>query len=139
MQEMEIKLRGRGLVKGIVEGEALVSRQPISFLGGVDPATGIIMERGHELEGCIVTDKVLVFPHSKGSTVSSYVLFSMARRGTKPLGIVNTVSDPIVATGCVLGNIPLLDKLEIDPTKAIVTGDYLILNATEGFLVVRRS
>ncbi|MEM2982867.1 MAG: DUF126 domain-containing protein, partial [Candidatus Bathyarchaeia archaeon] len=75
---MEIKLRGRGLVKGIVEGEALVSRQPISFLGGVDPATGIIMERGHELEGCIVTDKVLVFPHSKGSTVSSYVLFSMA-------------------------------------------------------------
>ncbi|MGQ9542695.1 MAG: aconitase X swivel domain-containing protein [Candidatus Bathyarchaeia archaeon] len=130
-------MKGRGLVKGLAEGEALVSSQPISFLGGVDPTTGIVKEKGHELEGCKVTGKVLVFPHGKGSTVSSYILFSMARKGTKPSGIVNIVSDPIIAAGCVLGNIPLMDQIEKNPIKTIVNGDHLLLNATEGYLIIK--
>ena len=59
---MKIDLRGRVVSRGITEGEALVTREPISFLGGVDIKTGIIVERNYELKGNCITRKVLVFP-----------------------------------------------------------------------------
>ncbi|MEA3339850.1 MAG: DUF126 domain-containing protein, partial [Chloroflexota bacterium] len=64
---------------GQAEGEALVSPEPIGFLGGVDPDTGVIIEPGHPLEGQCVTGRVLVFPTGKGSTVGSYTLYRLAR------------------------------------------------------------
>ena len=65
------QLKGRVIYKGKAQGEALVTTQPISFYGGVDPATGIIIEKGHELQGQSVKGKILVFPTGKGSTVGS--------------------------------------------------------------------
>ncbi|MFC1799045.1 aconitase X swivel domain-containing protein, partial [Thermodesulfobacteriota bacterium] len=56
------KLCGKKVVKGTAEGEAIVSQEPISFLGGVNPQTGLVVEKNHELEGCCITRKVLVFP-----------------------------------------------------------------------------
>ncbi|MEM3953084.1 MAG: DUF126 domain-containing protein, partial [Nitrososphaerota archaeon] len=70
-----MKVKGRVIKKGKVRGEALRSTQPISFLGGVDPETGIVIEKGHELEGRSIAGKILVFPRGKGSTVSSYILY----------------------------------------------------------------
>ena len=64
-----MKLTGRRIFKGKTEGEALVTSQSISFYGGVDPDTGTVVEKGHELEGQSITDKVLVFPSGKGSNV----------------------------------------------------------------------
>ena len=57
------QLKGRIIYKGIVEGEALVTSQPLSFYGGVDPNTGMVIEKGHELQGQSVEGKILVFPH----------------------------------------------------------------------------
>jgi predicted aconitase with swiveling domain len=135
---MEIKFRGRSLVKGLAEGEALVTNQPLSFLGGVDPRTGMVIEKNHELEGAQVTNKILVFPYGKGSTVGSYTLYSMARRGTKPCGIINTRSEAIIATGCVIAKIPLMDMLQQDPVEAILNGDMVTMNATEGLVTIKR-
>lgn len=77
-------VRGRKISGGTAEGEALVSREPISFFGGVNPDTGVITEKGHELQGASVSGRVLVFPHGKGSTVGSYTLYRMKKNGVAP-------------------------------------------------------
>ena len=79
-----IKLTGRRIVKGRIEAPAIVTKQPISFFGGIDFEKGIIIEKGHDLEGEKVTGKVLVFPRGKGSTVGTYVIYAMKLKKTAP-------------------------------------------------------
>ena len=67
-------VKGRIIARGYAKGPALVTMQPISFLGSVDPKTGIVVEKGHELEGKGVAGRILVFPRGKGSTVGSYMM-----------------------------------------------------------------
>lgn len=134
MRSMEIEIKGRGLIQGMAQGEALVTSQPISFLGGVDPETGVIIEKGHEIEGSNITKKILIFPNGKGSTVGSYTLFAMAKNGTKPAGIINHKTEPIIAAGCAIAEIPLIDNLEIDPIEQIKTGDFVIINSTDSLI-----
>ena len=81
---MKIKLEGRGITKGKAEGEAVVTKEPISFWGGLDRDTGIIVDRNHELAGVKVTGKILVFPYGKGSTGGSRTLYASAKKGTAP-------------------------------------------------------
>ena len=130
--------RGRGVAKFLGEGEALVSRQGISFFGGVDPTTGLVREKGHDLCGQDVTGKVLVFPKGKGSTVGSYVIYQLKKNGHAPAGIINVETEAIIATGCILAEIPLVDRLEVDPMSAISTGDYVFVDGREGRVIVRR-
>jgi len=135
---MTNRIKGRVLVKGMARGLALVTKDPLSFLGGGDPKTGIVVEHGHELEGSTVTNRILVFPYGKGSTVGSYTLFAMSKQGTKPAGIVNRRSETIIAAGCVLADIPLMDNLEKDPIEIIQSGDLVTLDAENGFVIIRR-
>jgi len=135
-ENKKVVLKGRGLVEGLVEGKALVTSQPISFYGGVDPLSGVVTERGHELEGKVISGKILVFPYGKGSTVGSYVIYHMAKIGSAPLAIINLESEPIIIAGCVLANIPLVDKLDKDPIKTIETGDIVQVDGTHGFVVI---
>jgi predicted aconitase with swiveling domain len=109
-----MKLNGRIIYPGTAQGEALVTRQAISFFGGVDPDTGIIVERGHELEGQCITGKVLVFPTGKGSTVGSYTLYRLKHNGLAPAAILNTECETIIAVGCIIAEIPCVDKIPID-------------------------
>lgn len=115
-----MELRGRAIKAGIAAGIALVSPEPIGFLGGVDPETGIVVEPGHPLEGQCVAGRVLIFPTGKGSTVGSYTLYRMARAGTAPAAIVNAESEAIVAVGAIIGGIPMVDQVDI---AQISTGD----------------
>jgi len=116
----QLELRGRVIKSGTAEGMALVSPVPMGFLGGIDPETGIVIEPGHPLEGQCVSGRVLVFPTGKGSTVGSYTLYRMARAGTAPAAIINAESEAIVAVGAIIGDIPMVDHLEI---SQIETGD----------------
>ena len=131
-----MRLKGRRVVGGHAEGEALVSRDPVSFYGGVDPETGVVTERGHAVEGECVTGKVFVFPTGKGSTVGSYVIYRMSKLGTAPAALVNSETEAIIATGCVISGIPLVDKLDRDPVKAFRSGELLKVSADEGVVEV---
>jgi len=117
-----MELKGRTIYKGIGEGEALATMQPISFYGGVDPNTGIVIEKGHELQGKSVKGKVLVFPTGKGSTVGSYTLYRMKKNGTAPAGIVNRECETVVAVGAIISEIPCVDSVDI---SRIETGDTI--------------
>jgi uncharacterized protein len=116
------QLKARVIKAGVAEGSALVSAQPIGFLGGVDPETGIVIEPGHPLQGLCVTGRILVFPSGKGSTVGSYTLYWMAQVGTAPTAIVNAESEAIVAVGAIIAGIPMVDKVDI---TQISTGDRI--------------
>jgi len=94
-------------------------------LGGVDGETGIVTEKGHPLEGCSVAGRVLVFPTGKGSTVGSYVLYQLSVNGKAPLAILNARSEPIVAVGAIISDIPMVDLV---PVEHIKTGDYVCVD-----------
>jgi len=100
-------LRVKGVNKGVAEGSLLISPHPISFFGGVDPVTGIIVERNHPLEGESISKRILALPSSKGSTVGSYVLYGLAKKGNAPSGIIVGRIDGIISAGAILGGIPL--------------------------------
>ncbi|MBC8224978.1 DUF126 domain-containing protein [Candidatus Bathyarchaeota archaeon] len=131
-----MRLKGRKVVGGYAEGEALVSADPVSFYGGVDPETGVVVEPGHAVEGECITGKVFVFPTGKGSTVGSYVIYRMSKLGTAPAALVNSETEAIIATGCVISGIPLVDKLDRDPLVEIKSGDLLKVSADEGVVEV---
>src|SRR5512136_2548161 len=113
-----MELKGRTIKKGSTEGVALVSKTPISFFGFIDPATGIVTEKGHELFGKSVKDTILVFPYGKGSTVGSYALYRMKKEGSAPKGIINAECEPIVAVGAIISDIPCADKVDISKIKS---------------------
>jgi len=120
-----MQMQGRTIKAGKAEGIALVSPEPIGFLGGVDPETGLVVEPGHALQGECVTGRVLVFPTGKGSTVGSYTLYRMAVSGTAPAAIVNAESEAIVAVGAIIADIPMVDQLDI---ARIQTGDRVVVD-----------
>lgn len=133
--QKQIILHGRGIVEGYCKAEALVSMKPLSFLGGVDPADGRVIEKGHDLCGECVKNKVLCFPHGHGSTVGSYVLYSLAKRRVAPKAILNQTADPVVVVGAIIANIPMVDKIDITKIK---TGDMVEVNAKEGSVKILR-
>lgn len=125
-------LKGRTISKGTATGPALVSKDAISFLGGVDPKTGNVIEKGHALSGKNVKGTVLVFPGGKGSTVGSYVLYQLKKNGVAPAAIINVKSEPIVAVGAIISGIPMVDMLEKDPLTLIKDGQQVTVNGTDG-------
>lgn len=127
--EVEILLfKGRVIKAGKASGEALVSPEPITFFGGVDPETGEIIEKGHPLEGQKIGGKILVFPTGKGSTVGSYILYRLRQKGLAPAAIINSQADPVVAVGAVIAEIPMVDLI---PWEKISTGDYVEVDGNE--------
>ncbi len=120
-----MKLKGRVIVEGRAEGEALVSREAIGFFGGVDPETGVVVEPGHELQGRSICRKILVFPTGKGSTVGSYTLYRLRKNGLAPAGIINAQSEAIVAVGAIIADIAMVDRIDV---SKIETGDKVAIN-----------
>ena len=120
-----IELCGRTIAPGQAEGEALVTAMGISFFGGVDPESGVVVEKGHELQGQAIGGKVLVYPTGKGSTVGSYTLYRLKANGHAPAAIVNAECETITAVGCIIAEIPCVDRIDLDRlrTGARVTVD----------------
>ena len=111
------QLKGRIIYRGKAEGEALVTTMPISFYGGVDPNTGEVIEKGHELNGVSIKGKVLVFPQGKGSTVGSYTLYRLKKNGVAPAAMINKETETIVAVGAIISEIPFVDKIDVSKIK----------------------
>jgi len=126
-------MKGRMISPGKARGEAIVSKEPIGFYGGIDSKTGVVIEKGHELEGKSVKDKILVFPQGKGSTVGSYIIYGLKKNGVAPAAIVNKETETIVATGVILAGIPCVDGIDIGKIK---TGDKLKVDADKATVEV---
>lgn len=124
-------LQGRAICPGQGTGEVLLTHMGISFFGGVDPETGIVVERGHELAGQSVAGKVLAFPTGKGSTVGSYTLYRLKCAGRAPAAIVNAECETITAVGCIIAEIPCVDRI---PLTELAPGMRVTVDGTLGTL-----
>jgi predicted aconitase with swiveling domain len=132
-----MKIKCRTISRGVAEGKVLLTQDAISFLGNVDPETGEIVEPQHELYGQSIAGKVLVFPHGKGSTVGSYVIYQLFKNGVAPAAMINLESEPIVAVGAIISEVPLVDRLEKDPYEFLKNGDRVIVNSTDAFVELK--
>ena len=132
-------LQGCGIAEGVAEGIALVSHEPIAFNLGVDEQTGIVVERGHELEGQSIAGRVLVFPGGKGSTASSFSLLQLASLGLAPAAILNVQSDAILVAGAVLAGFPLVHDFTSGAMESIKSGDLLHIDGSTGLVEVLES
>jgi predicted aconitase with swiveling domain len=128
-----MKLTGRSIFPGQASGPALVSRMGISFYGGVDPETGVVTEAGHDLEGQSIAGKILVFPTGKGSTVGSYVLYRLKKNGHGPLAIINAECETITAVGCIIAEIPCIDRVDLSQLQ---TGTQITLDTEAGSVII---
>lgn len=129
-------MKGRMISPGKTEGIAIVSEEPIGFYGGIDIKTGVVIEKGHPLEGRCVKDRILVFPCGKGSTVGSYVIYGLKKNGVAPSGIINKETETIVATGVILASIPCVDQIEIEKIK---DGDTVLLDADNALVKIQKN
>ena len=128
---MAVILKGRGISRGIGSGDLLVSPEPISFLSGVDPETGTVVEHGHPLEGQSLAGRVLAFPYGKGSTVGSYVIYALKQNNLAPAAIINTEAEPIIAVGAIMAGIPMVDRLPPEFSR-LPPGTRLTVNGDTG-------
>jgi hypothetical protein len=119
-------------VGGKAKGPALVTSEPICFLGGVDVKTGTITEVGHPLKGKCIAGKVLVFPTGKGSTGGSYLIYEAVSNGVGPCAMINRAVEQVTAIGCIIAEIPMLDNMDQDPITAIKDGDIVEVDAEQG-------
>lgn len=133
----ESRIKGRSISKGIASGKALISKQRISFLGAVDPTTGIIIDKSLDVYGEEITNRILIFPSGKGSTVGSYVIYQLKKHGKSPAAMITRRVDTIVAAGAIIAEIPVVDSLEIDPIERIRDGVEVLVNGTEGYIELR--
>jgi predicted aconitase with swiveling domain len=120
-----VKVKGRLIKEGQARAAALVSKEAIGFFGGVDPETSVVVEPGHELEGQAIAGTVLVFPRGKGSTVGSYTLYRLSKKGLGPSGIINSESEAIVAVGAIIADIAMVDHVNISQIR---TGDMVTID-----------
>ena len=130
-----MELKARIISHGTASGELLVSKDAISFYGGVNPDTGIVVEKGHALEGKSIAGKVLYFPKGKGSTVGSYTLYRLKKNNKAPVAIINNECEPIVAVGAIISDIPLIDKVEIKNIE-LYLGKNVKVDANKGVLII---
>lgn len=132
----EIVIKGRGVVKGRAQGEALVADAMLSFWGEVDAVTGRVIAVGHPLEGQSLAGRVLVIRSTKGSSATPMMLRLAWLEGNAPAALVNVEVDGLAALGCIVNGIPLMADLEQDPFAAIATGDMVTVDADKGVLHV---
>jgi predicted aconitase with swiveling domain len=137
-----IILHGRGIVGGVAEGKALVSKDPIVWSHGVDPSTGKIDDVRVGVNGETIKNRVFVYPYGKGSTSGSTWMLETIRCGNGPLAIINKETEMIIAIGAILGDVlyrkktPVVDRLDQDPLKEIETGDLVRVNGDRGIVEV---
>lgn len=133
-----VVLRGRRLVGGTAEGEALVTREHISGWGGVDPRTGTIIETRHELRGQSFTGKVLLFPGAKGSSGWSNTFHLTRSMGTAPAAMLFVEMTTKAALGAVVTRAPAVTDFDIDPFSVIRTGDWVRVDGDRAVVEVFR-
>jgi predicted aconitase with swiveling domain len=129
-------LKGRSISPGRVEAEAIVSHNPIVFNLGIDAETGVIVEKGHDLEGQSTRGKILVFPYGKGSTGGAWTIYRMGIRRSGPAAMICQSAEVLTTIGSILGHIPVIDGFTPEQLAAIKTGDRLCVDGETGILEI---
>ena len=115
-----------------VEGRAMVTDVPITYLGYVNRDTGVIEETGHPLDGRAIENTILIYPKGSGSTVAPYVLMGLLYENKGPLAVINRDVCPLTLPACSLLNVPYGHGFEEDPCMMINDGDLVRFKREQG-------
>lgn len=127
------------IVGGVCTGKILYTRTPINFLSAVDKNTGIITDSSHDLHGVSISDTILIFPFSVGSTVGAYSIFSLRRKRVAPSGMICTIKvDITTASGCAIAGIPLVRITNHNDFLENLRNSYGIINADIGLFIIEK-
>jgi predicted aconitase with swiveling domain len=142
MSQGPIRFQGQGCAAGIFEGEVVLSKQPFGFWQGMDPQTGIVIDKRHDTCGLSIKDKAFVFPFGRGSTGTPGIFLEAVRNGCAPGAIVNVKSEPMIIMCAVLAEaffrvtIPIVDGVEGDLARHLETGDRVRVDGSTGVIEV---
>jgi predicted aconitase with swiveling domain len=141
----KIILKGHKGIGGVAEGEAIVTRNALSYIfdvGGIwdTPMSAKVTNKINmpDIYGLDLANKVLVFPTGRGGIFSSAMLLGVAHRGIGPKAMINVKTHPVFAYASVVLNIPTVDGFEKDPTTVVKTGDWIKVDAPNGIIEVTR-
>jgi len=140
----KILLKGRGVVGGVAHAQALVSTRDFMFAHGINPKSGVIIDRRNDLYGASIVGKVFIFPYGTGSTTGAAWILEAVRNGKHPAAVINIRTEPIIAIGFILAEliydkkIPVVDNLNKNPIEVIKTGDYVKVDGDKGIVEVFR-
>ena len=135
----EMNLLGKSLPSQegwMIEGKALVTHVPITYLGYVNRDTGVIEENGHPLDGVSIENTILIYPKGSGSTVAPFVLMGLIYTGKGPKAIVNCDVCPLTLPAASLLNVPYAHGFDSDPTLEINSGDRISMNLNKGIVSI---
>lgn len=142
MSSEQVRFQGHGCAAGVFEGEVVVSSQPFGFWQGMDPQTGVVIDKRHDACGLSVKGKAFVFPFGRGSTGTPGIFLEAVRNGCAPRAIVNVKSEPMIIMCALLAeaffkiSIPIVDGLDVNPMEVLRTGDRIRINGTTGVIEV---
>ena len=134
----EIILKGIGASKGVAEGEAFVTRDPLAFLGDISLADGTISLPTSKCKGQPVSGKILVFPTGKGSTADPYGFYILKKAGYAPGAVINVTANPTTVAGAIVSRTPMVYKLDGDPMEVIETGDHVRVDGDKGVVTIKK-
>ena len=136
-QSGQISITGKSIpsqTEWVVEGTALVTDVPITYLGYVNRDTGVIEEKGHPLDGVAIEDTVLIYPKGSGSTVAPFVLMGLIYTGKGPKAIINCDVCPLTLPAASLLNVPYAHGFASNPTLEINNGDRVSVSLEDGIV-----
>ena len=140
MNPEQSRFEGHGCAAGEFEGEVVVSSQPFGFWQGMDPQTGIVIDKRHDACGLSIKGKAFVFPFGRGSTGTPGIFLEAVRNGCAPGAIINVKSEPMIIMCALLAeaflkvSIPIVDGLDVNPMEALRTGDRVRINGATGVI-----
>jgi phosphomecalonate degydratase small subunit len=140
MSPEQSMFNGHGCAAGEFEGEVVVSSQPFGFWQGMDPQTGIVIDKRHDACGLSIKGKAFVFPFGRGSTGTPGIFLEAVRNGCAPGAIINVKSEPMIIMCALLAeaflkvSIPIVDGLGVNPMEALRTGDRVRINGATGVI-----
>ena len=140
MNPEQSRFEGHGCAAGEFEGEVVVSSQPFGFWQGMDPQTGIVIDKRHDACGLSIKGKAFVFHFGRGSTGTPGIFLEAVRNGCAPGAIINVKSEPMIIMCALLAeaflkvSIPIVDGLDVNPMEALRTGDRVRVNGTTGVI-----
>lgn len=141
----KIVLRGHKGIGGTAEGEAVVTKNPLSYIfdvGGIweKPMSAKVTNKKNmpDIYGVDLANKVLVFPTGKGGIFSTALLMGVAHKGLGPKAMINVKTHPVFAYASIVLDLPTIDGFEEDPTDIIHTGDWVKVDAKKGIVEVTR-
>jgi predicted aconitase with swiveling domain len=139
----QLEIRGKVMVEGQAEGEAVVSNRAFTFAHGVDPTSGIVTDIRSDIRNLNVKGKILVYPFGKGSTTGASWFLETARNGNEPKAVLTNTAEPIIVVGSVLAKIlydktiPVMSEFSEDITETIRTNDRVSVDGKKGLVIVR--